>query len=416
MATKARMTLTFIFTTFLPEVSGSAIYNWERIQWFARQGDYRVVALVPDWGAEAPLPTVPPELQERLIIETYPSQPWPIYKLLRSPYPKAAKYIRSRLAAYAPDIVTVVDIERLFWFGTWHLPGRRYAQQRGIPFLNEYHTDYYSHLRTYPGGGVLREVMKPLTRFLYNQCTHSLAISPAAQHSLQRLGVTNALVLPMYGIDLKGFEPARRNRSHLHPWLSETERHHKVVLFIGRLAMEKRVDRLIEAFVILKQQYPQCSLFIAGDGPDEVVRLLQRLSKSTSHVHFLGFVEGETRANLLASCDAYCSPAPYETFGRTPIEAMASGIPVIAVNSGGVSDYIRDGFNGYLVETDNPNALSQAILGALETPDPKLLQRARRDASQFSIENACQNLHDFYQELLASQVSSEDSKSLINYS
>jgi glycosyltransferase involved in cell wall biosynthesis len=97
------------------------------------------------------------------------------------------------------------------------------------------------------------------------------------------------------------------------------------LLFLGRLAFEKQVDLLIKAFAQLKQKQEKCSLLIVGDGPDEVVNFLKRLAQPIPHIHFTGFMQGEEKANLLASCDVFCSPSPYETLGRTVVEAMASG-------------------------------------------------------------------------------------------
>ncbi|MEL6816968.1 MAG: glycosyltransferase family 1 protein, partial [Cyanobacteria bacterium J06598_3] len=61
-------TLAFLFTTFPPEVTGSAYYNWERVKWLAAQGNYRVVVLAPDWQGKMPLPAVPAELSARLTV------------------------------------------------------------------------------------------------------------------------------------------------------------------------------------------------------------------------------------------------------------------------------------------------------------------------------------------------------------
>lgn len=406
MTASPNQTLGFIFTTFPPEVSGSALYNWQRIQWLAQQGCYRVIALVPDWGTEASLPTVPPKLQETLILEPYPSRPWPIYQLLRSPQWKAADYMRDRLAYYQPDIITVVDVERLFWFGVWHLPGVKYARTNKIPYLSEYHTDYYNHVSTYRGGRLIQKIIKPLTCLLYHSCSQTLAISDTAQLSLQQLGVNNSIMLPMYGLDLAEFSPDKRDHQYLHSWLSKTEHSHQVVLFMGRLAMEKRLDWLIQAFALVKKQYPQCSLFIAGDGPQDVVTQLKKMARSVPHIHFLGFIQGDAKAKLLASCDVYCSPAPYETFGRTPIEAMASGIPIITINRGGVTTYIRHGINGYLVAPDDIQGLSEALMKVLITPNPALIKQAQSDANQYSLEQRCQNLHKYYQQILSSNFSS----------
>ncbi|MBW4673379.1 MAG: glycosyltransferase [Desmonostoc geniculatum HA4340-LM1] len=404
MNERQQHTLVFLFTTFLPEVSGSAIFNWERVQWFAKQGDYRVVVLAPDWQNKLQLPSIPTNLEENLIIETYPSKPWLLYPLLHVPKFSAASKISQKIAYYQPDLITVVDLERLFLFSTWHLPGRRYAQIKKINFISEYHTDYYNHVTTYPAGKLLREILwKPITKYLYNKCDITISISPTASKILQKMGISNSRTIPMYGLDLSAYTPSRHNRQFLASWLTEKEQDNKVILFLGRLALEKRIDLLIKAFSRLQQKQSNVSLIIAGDGPSEVVHQLKNLAKSIPNTHFIGFVHGEAKANLLASCDVYCSPAPYETFGRTLVEAMSSGTPVISVNSGGVSDYIVNGINGYLVPPNDVEELSNTIEKVLSQNNENIIQRACQDAQQFSLEQGCQKLHVYYQELLNSR-------------
>jgi len=310
-------TLVFVFTTFPPEVSGSALFNWERVQWLAQQGTYKIVVLANNWQDSSSLPSVPPGLEKNLIIETFPSKPWLIYELLQVPTFAAARQIEERVASYKPDLITLVDIEQMFWFSTWHLPGRDYAREHRIPYITEYQTDYYNHLGTYPCGKLLREILlKPVHRYLYHQCDVTLAISPASARSLQQIGISNFHSLSFHGVDIAPFSPSYRDRKWLETWLTAEEQNHKVILFLGRLALEKRINLLIEAFAQLKRRLPKCSLVIAGEGPTNVMTKLKRLAQPIPHIHFVGFAPGE-KARLLASCDVYCTPAPYETFGRT---------------------------------------------------------------------------------------------------
>ena len=397
-------TLAFIFTAFPPEVSGAAILNWKRIQWFAKQKIYRVVVLAPDCQG-ADLPSVPPDLSNNLVIETYSSKPWRPYKLHYVPTLAAVSEINDKLAYYKPDLITVMAVESYFWYSTWRLPGRGYAKAHNIPYIGEHHTDYYNLLLTYPGGKWLRDlVWKPVSRYLYNQCDIALAISPTSSKCLQRMKISNFRLIPICGIDADEFSPNRRNREFLEQWLTPQERDNKVLLFVGRLATEKRVDLLIEAFARLEPKQNNYSLIIAGDGPVKVIQKLKHLAEPISNVHFIGFIKGEKKANLFASCDVFCSPSTYETFGLTGVEAMASGIPVVVVNSGGVSDYLIDGVNGYLVAPEDIEQLTNAIEKALSNNNIKMIERALQDAKQFSVEQGCQNLNNYYQQLFKAKI------------
>lgn len=390
-------TLVFLVTAFPPEVSGSAHFNYARAQWFAEQG-YRVIVFAPDWRQEIDSSLI----KENLVIERYPSQPWIPYNLTYVPTAQAAQQIGQKIDGYQPDLIVMTDVERYFLLSAWQLPGRRYARENRVPYLAEYHTDVYNFSATYPGWQWLRSVVRQLSLlgYLYNRLDATICPSMAASRSCQAIGVKRTRVIPFFGTDLSTYSPERRSRRWLEPWLSP-EKDHKIIGFLGRLGFEKRVDLLIEAFAQLKRQQPNCSLLIIGDGPETVVSALKQQAASVADIHFTGFLMGETKANVLASCDLFCSPSPYETFGLTVVEAMASGVPVVTVKSGAVADYLIDQQNAYLVPPDDSTELANCLALTLQRDNTPIIQHALRDASGYSIEQGCQNLHNYYQQLLS---------------
>jgi len=403
-------TLVFLVTGFPPDVSGVSHFNWERVHWLAKQGIYRVVVFAPDWQNELDSPLTLSDLDKRLTIERYPSKPWLPYKLTHVPRFIAARQISKRLAYYKPDLMIMTDVERFFLLSTWQLPGKRYAKRHQIPYIAEYHTDIYNFSAAYPGWQWLRNFLRRfnLTSYLYRQLDLTICSSTAASKSCQELGITNVHTIPFVGIDVSTYSHSRRSSKWLESWLSPNEQDHKILLFLGRLGFEKRVDLLIEAFAILKQRQQRYSLIIAGDGPVDVVKKLKHLAAQVPDIHFTGFILGETKANVLASCDVFCSPSPYETFGRTVVEAMASGIPVITVDSGAVAEYVIDGVNGYLVPHNDVEGLANGIHKVLSSNNTEIIQRALRDANQFSLEQGCQNLNKYYQHLISTSKGYKD--------
>ncbi len=396
-------TLAFLVTGFPPDVSGVSHFNLERAQWLAKQGMYRVVVFAPDWQKAPDSQSALSDFDKKLIIERYPSKPWLPYKLTHVPRFLAARQISKRLAYYKPDLIVMTDVERFFLLSTWQLPGRRYAKRQNVPYIAEYHTDLYNFSATYPGWQWLRNTIRSshLTSYLYREFDLTLCPSTAASKSCQEVGIPNVQTLPFYGINVSSYSPSRRSRKWLEPWLSVEEKDNKVLLFLGRLGFEKRVDLLIEAFAKLKQGQHKCSLIIAGDGPVDVTNKLKHLAEQVPHIHFIGFILGEAKANLLASCDVFCSPSPYETFGRTVVEAMASGIPVVTVDSGAVSEYIRDSVNGYLVPPNDVEGLVNGIDQVLSSNNTEIILCALRDANQLSLEQGCENLNNYYHQLLS---------------
>lgn len=415
MESRKIYTLAFLVTGFPPDVSGVSHFNLERAQWLAKQGMYRVVVFAPNWEKVPDSLLASSDLDENLIIERYPSKPWAPYKLTHVPRFLAARQINERLAYYKPDVIIMTDVERFFLLSTWQLPGSLYARRHHIPYIAEYHTDLYNFSAAYPGWQWLRNMSRSsqLSSYLYRPFNMTICPSAAASKSCQEMGIPNVQTIPFYGIDVSTYSPSRRNRKWLEPWLDVKEQDNKILLFLGRLGFEKRVDLLIEAFARLKGRQPKCSLIIAGDGPVDAVNQLKRLAQQVSDVHFTGFIHGEMKSNLIASCDIFCSPSPYETFGRTIVEAMASGIPIVSVDSGAVSEYIIDGVNGYLVPPNNVEGLADGIHKVLSSNNTEIIQRALQDANQLSLEQGCQNLHNYYQNLLGMSQDYKDLASLI---
>jgi glycosyltransferase involved in cell wall biosynthesis len=398
MSSDSVYTLVFLVTAFPPEVSGSSHFNWARAQWFAKQGMYRVIVFAPDFQ-KGPDSLV---VDNNLIIERYPSKRWIPYKLTYVPTFSAARQISKKIAFYKPDLIAMTDVERYFLLSAWQLPGRRFAKEHQIPYLAEYHTDVYNFSSTYPGWQWLRNFVRKtrLLSYLYHQLDTTICPSKAASKSCQEVGIKNTDVVRFFGTDISSYNPNRQNRKWLKPWLSHKEQNNKILGFLGRLGFEKRVDLLIEAFGKLKRKHHDYSLVIVGDGPADVVNQLKRLAQGIPDIHFTGFLLGETKANVLASFDVFCSPSPYETFGLTGVEAMASGVPVVTVKSGGVSEYMLDGVNGYLVPPDDVEALANCLEKVLSSDNTEVIQRALQDANQYSDEQGCQNLNNYYQKLL----------------
>ncbi len=134
-----------------------------------------------------------------------------------------------------------------------------------------------------------------------------------------------------------------------------------VFLHVGRLAAEKSVGDLIDAYRLASERLPADSihLIVAGTGPEE--RALR--AKAPPGVTFLGLLDRQrTLPQLYASADAFLFSSLTETLGLVVLEAMASGLPVIAPAAGGVADHLRDRMNGIVVPPSSPAAMANAIV------------------------------------------------------
>jgi phosphatidylinositol alpha 1,6-mannosyltransferase len=136
----------------------------------------------------------------------------------------------------------------------------------------------------------------------------------------------------------------------------------------------------------------------------EVVARLRSAARGSERIHFLGFVHGQDRATIFASVDAFCTASPDETFGRTVVEAMASGVPVVAPASGGFTDYLRHDENALLFPNGDDDALVHALDRALTSDVAALTARAFDAAQGFSIEAGCSRLLDWYRQSVQATV------------
>ena len=162
-------------------------------------------------------------------------------------------------------------------------------------------------------------------------------------------------VRPM-GVHCAGFSPARRTISARESILSRISggagnRVHRLLLYVGRLSPEKNIDVLLDMMdflaVDLSAEY---HLVFAGDGPRAPWLRAQAAERASARVHVLGHIGNrEELADLYANCDALVHPNPKEPFGIAPLEAMASGLPVVAPGSGGVLSYANSR-NAWLVQ------------------------------------------------------------------
>jgi glycosyltransferase involved in cell wall biosynthesis len=203
------------------------------------------------------------------------------------------------------------------------------------------------------------------------------------------------------GVDSELYAPSRRSNA-----LREAYGFGSAFTFVhvGRLAAEKGVDRIVDAFRLASEGAPDgmMHLVIAGSGPCEAALR----ARAPRHVTFLGHLDRKTfLPKLYASGDAFVFSSLTETLGLVVLEAMASGLPVIATPAGGVADHLRDGVNGIAYPAADVDALAHAMLKlAFDRPLASRLGRgARATATALTWSAQLDQLDHSYREVTGRQ-------------
>lgn len=213
-------------------------------------------------------------------------------------------------------------------------------------------------------------LVKPMVQYALRNSTVVAAVSNYSLANSRKLGAKNCVLIPN-GVDTQKFYPKNNEAPVKIPHLVTT----------STLIPRNGLDTLIKAFGLLLDSLKEANLTIAGEGPLE--KRLKDLTKELgieSKVKFIATLPHEKVPELLHSADLFVRPSIAEGFGMSFIEAMASGVPVIACPIGGVVDFIENRQTGILVPPNDPQSLKKAMLNLLK--DQKLYARIRTKALQ----------------------------------
>ncbi len=373
------MKIAFFTETFLPKMDGIVTTLCQTIHQLRELG-HEVLIFAPDGGiAEF----------EGFRVVGMRGRAFPLYPELRLSLPRAS--MRQVLAEFQPDILHVADPALLGVAGLYY--GGKDGGALGLPVVVSYHTDLPKYLRYY-GLGFLENYVWKILRVRHKRATLTLCTTDIVASQLRIHGIAPVALWPG-GVDADRYRPCRRSDS-MRWHLTQGNPDSPLLLYVGRLSREKNLDSLRSWL----HAFPQARLALVGDGPQR-----RKLEKHLAGlpVFFAGFLYKEELASAYASSDIFVMPSRTETLGLVVLEAMASGLPVVAARSGGIPEMIQDDVTGYLVETD-----SEAIerLGALLSWKQRreaMGERARAAASSRSWKNATLELVGQYEKAIGSR-------------
>ena len=269
---------------------------------------------------------------------------------------------------FAPDVVHVTTE-----FGIGYR-GMKYAISRDAPLIMSSHTDYCKYLEFFNLNAFEPAVEKYL-KWFYGFSDKTLVPSKHTLERLERKGYKN-LGIWSRGIDTSKFNAGFRSMEARNQ-LGTGDKF--AFLYVGRLSPEKGLDMLLYAIGEINRRYPGKAVFIfTGDGPyaDNIRQ------SGFSNIIMTGFKRERELSEIYASCDCFAFPSGTETFGNTPLEAIASGLPVVGVANGGVTDFLTHKYNSLLSADGDKEAFTQNLISIMES------QKLRNELSKNGIRTA----------------------------
>ncbi len=402
LAQKPPLRIAIFAAVYSPIMSGVAIAVHQRVCWLLQQGHEvflvhpKIDAQYPEVIRNRPMPGLD-ELQgfPGFSAYAYPTKPL----LFSKTYPEPQSYKHwsdtKLLEKFQPDVVVVEDAVHmrgfcsLFLGGYGRPVGTDYGKRTGTPTIFLFHTDWLAYAGYYIGNWLV-ELMSSIFVKRFTGA-HDVSYFPSQQQLVKyrAMKAQRSEYLAYQGINCQKFHP----RNICYDPIPED--HRLTLLFVGRIAPEKNVTQLLDAFEIIAAEIPDVHLVIVGRGPQDK-EMRRRAAKFGSGITMWGESMGEELKGWYARADLFINPSVTENLCTTNMEALASGIPVVAARAGGNIDQILPGLNGLLAEPNNPTDLAQKVITILKDANLKeeMTQQARSSILEFDWSACMQRFED----------------------
>ena len=299
--------------------------------------------------------------------------------------------IFKKLDEFKPDLIHWSSPSLLGKYAT------KYSKLRGIPNVAIYHShfsSYVDYVKWLPFKSLIRKFIDRSFTRLYERATRVLAPTKSMKDFLAERGLTESKIdIWGRGIDGTRFNPDFRSDALITKWEAKEK---TKILFVSRLVHYKETDMLIRLSHILREG---TLLIITGEGPE---REKMERECAKDRTIFTGKLVERELSEVYASADIFVFPSLTDTFGNVVLEAMASGIPVIAADEGGPKNIVKEGQNGYLIEPKNEKKFNEKIDLLIDNPTlyNEMKENALTYARELSWDNIIGQLNEKYRGLI----------------
>jgi glycosyltransferase involved in cell wall biosynthesis len=381
------MNILMVSNTFTPHVGGVARSVQAFMAEYQKQG-HDVLVVAPVFEGM-------PEKEENVIrvpaIQNFNGSDFSV----RLPIPS---FLFGVLDRFRPDIV---HSHHPFLLGDTAL---RIAALHNVALVFTHHTMYEQYTHYVPGDSpALKRFVIELSTGYANLSDQVIAPSESAREVLRQRGVVTPIEVIPTGVDVKRFARGDGAKFRAERGIPTDV---FVVGHVGRLAPEKNLVFLAEAVCEFLKGFEQAHFLVAGVGPSEAeIKGLFKKAGMDSRLHFAGILQADELASAYRAMNVFAFASRSETQGMVLTEAMAAGIPVVAVDAPGVREVVVDGHNGRLLPTLDPREFSSALswVASLSPAERRNLEdSARETAGCFSMTRCAARALKLYESLLGS--------------
>jgi len=339
-ATRPSLRIAVVTETWPPEVNGVAMTLAKLVQGLSHRN--HDVQLIRPRQTKTESPLNDASLEEVLMR----GMPIPRYPELKLGLPSKKTLVKT-WTLRRPDVVHIATEGPLGWSAL------QAAKVLKLPVTSDFRTNFQSYSKHY-GVGWLRKPIVAYLRKFHNATDCTMVPTRELMRTLSENGFANLKVVSR-GVDTKLFNISKRSTSLRASW-GATE-NTTVLISVGRMAPEKNLDQVLKTYEALKNTGKAFKLVMVGDGP-----LKEQFQQRYPEIIFPGMLSQSNLAAYYASSDLFVFPSQTETFGNVTLEALASGIPVLAFDCAAARDWVQRGINGWLVAENNPDGFAaQAV-------------------------------------------------------
>jgi glycosyltransferase involved in cell wall biosynthesis len=331
-----------------------------------------------------------------------PSMPSPLTKEDRMALVHKWFWLSKRLDAFEPDIL---HVNTEFFIAEF---GLQYARLRYLPVIYTFHTmweDYIANYIPLLPDFLLRFIVRRVLKNIMRRADRIIVPSSQALQLIKSYKVRKETYLLPTGIDPalfqnepKAVEEFRARMEGAYPML----RGKRILLFAGRIGKEKNINFLLEILPAIVKKHPEVILLVAGNGPDlyDLKREGEKLGISESCL-FTGYLARRDLALTYAMSDIFVFPSLTETQGMVTIEAMISGLPVVAIGEQGTVEVMGGDNGGFMVKNDRDEFIAR-VFELLEDPDlyRRKVEEAKTHAQGWTIDVMARQLERIYRNSL----------------